>query len=161
MSAKPTARRYTDAERAEIVEHYRVNGQAKTLREYPGLSSSTLAKWRKAAGVQTEVVGTTQAATEARKANAKEHRAAAREDLAEATANLAKKIATITDVPPRELWQLATTIEVLTKVIRLEEGESTGRQEVSHEYPDIAALSDDELAAAILREAESITGGEA
>lgn len=156
--------------RAAAIEYYRTHTASDTGAAF-GVEKSTISRWAKAAGVDkiADVRAQTAAATEAHVLTAKAKRAQAREDLATAAAKIAKFIADLSltealpehAVPPKELWQYATTIEVLTKVIRLEEGESTGRQEVSHEYPDIAALSDDELEAAIVREAEGITRGEA
>jgi hypothetical protein len=148
--------------KAEVAEYYRSHTVRETAEKFH-VGISTVSKYGKAAGVDklSEMSEQTRAATEACVLSAKEHRAKARENLAKATHNLSKEVAACSGLPPKELWQLATTIDVLTKVIRLEEGESTGRQEVSHEYPDIAALSDEELAAAILEEADSITRGEA
>lgn len=166
MSRKTRKRkRYSDAKKAEIVAWYAEgHSAAATAREF-GCSVGAVSTWAKAAGVDKGAASREQtaAAREECRRRAAERREQARADLAEATANLAKaaKDKGKADLPPGEMWKLGTMIEVLTKVIRLEEGEPTGREEVSHRYPDIAAMSDDELAAAIVREAEGITGGAA
>ena len=149
---------YTEAERAEILDYYRTHGGRPTARHF-GISTSTLYGWRKTAGVETEVAG--KEATAAATATLKLKRDKLKAKLLDRADEMLDWLSPEKRPGPKECWSLATTFKTLLESLRLEGGESTDRREVSHEYPDIAALSDDELEAAIIREAESITRREA
>jgi transposase-like protein len=153
MSEKPKPGKvYSEAERAEILEYYRTHGGRPTARHFH-ISTNTLYRWRKQAGATTEVAG--KEATEAASAALANKRAKLKETLLDKVVLLLGRITEST--PPRDCRDIGWTTGVLFDKLRIEGGEPTARQEVSHEYPDIAALSDDELEAAIVREAESIT----
>jgi len=159
----PQTPKFTPEQRTAAVDYYcDGHSAAETARKF-GCGKGTVSTWTKKAGRDkgAGVREQTEAATRAHVDLTKEKRAEARLDLAIACANFARLLAEAKDLPMKEVWQATTAVKVLTEVIRLEEGQTTSSEEVSHRYPDIAAMSDDELDAEIVREAERITRGEA
>jgi transposase-like protein len=168
----------TPEKRAAAVEYYRTHSASETAAAF-GVNKSAVSRWAKAAGLDkgAEVRAQTQAATEAHELQAAASRAKLQVKLLQRAHEMLDRMgekATIyvgSGATPMAVEierphastckDLALTAAVLIDKLRLEAGEATSRGEVRHEYPDIAALSDDELEAAIVREAESITRGEA
>ncbi len=172
MSKRKT---WTDAEKAAVVEYAKTHPVFETASKF-GCSAGSVSNWCKAAGVDKAalVEQQTAAATAASIAAQAEKREQLRVKLLDRALTVLDrmdgKFKTFTklgvevelDEPPANVCKdLAVTCGILIDKLRLEAGESTIREEVSHRYPDIAAMSDDELAAAIVREAEGITGGAA
>jgi hypothetical protein len=156
--------------RAEVLALYVEDGPAATAKLY-GMPRRTIQNWAKAAALGTSA--SSKKTTEAALISQAARRAIVHDLLIQRVQEMLERMdspmttwvgsgATPVEVeierPPASVCKdLATTAGILLDKFRLEAGESTSREEVLHEYPDIAALSDDELEAAIVREAEGIT----
>lgn len=153
---------YSDEDRSQILEHYRLHGARPTMRKF-GLSSDTLYRWRNAEGIETEAVGKerTEAAGVARDALRVELRNKLLERAVEMLDRMGEKQtiyigsgatpkAVEIERPPASVCKdLALTASALIDKLRLEAGEVTGREEVRHDYSD-------RTDADLIAEAESI-----
>lgn len=153
---------WSDADKAKVVEHSLTHTRAETAREF-GCSVGAVSEWAKAAGVERNVdrEAQTRAATEASRMRRAELHEQARADLAEAIAGIAKAAKTMERLPAGDMWKLATTIEVLVRVIRLESGEATGRSDVHVNVTDAERKKVASDVAKLIAEAEAVTAAAA
>lgn len=159
-------RDYTDAEKAEALERYRVDGP-KAAAAALGISASTITGWAKAAGVRTERLENAQARVEARRTDLHARRLALAADLLDDIARfrgqlfapcVERKAMNVSDGPigshveivdidrPKptfaEQTKIMTSIGIAVDKAQLLAGEATSRTEVT----GTGASIDDEVA---------------
>ena len=161
MKAKTERRSYTWDFKAEVLAAYEVDGPAATARAY-NVPLRTVKSWAWKVGLHT--VADTKSATEAACSKNESLRVELRTRLIEKCIDMLKRM----DSPhyeyqgkdgervvypvagARECQSYATALGIMLDKFRLEHGEATVHEEVSHKF---AELSDADL----LRQAEEIT----
>jgi len=150
-------RSYTDDFKAEALAVYESDGPAATARLYE-MPVRTLKDWAKLHGVHTGA--DSKAMTETANACLTARRARIRVKLAERAEEMLDRMAEGMDIwvgsgatpvkvtidkPPASVCrEFATSCGILIDKLRLEQGESTSREEVRHDYSD---RSDEDLIA--------------